>query len=83
MARTHQMIRQINGRRLNVIVEEGGLYEIKPDDAAADSNHIGRICRVEAFQGEPVPNRAMVRYEDTGRIGVVRISDLVEPEAVS
>ncbi len=82
MARTHQLSRYCDGRRLNVIVDEGSVYEIKPEKAGANSRHYGRICRIEALQGEPVPRQTMVRYQDTGRIGIVRLADLEELEPV-
>ncbi len=83
MGKTHHLIRYFNGRRLDVTLEEGRLYEVLPEDPDARSGHAGRICRVEAIEGELVPRKATVRFEDTGRIGVVKIADLVEPEVVS
>jgi len=82
MERTHHVIRYWNGQRLDIAVRVGQLYEVQPDDTEK-SGHRGRICRVEALENAPVPRRARVRYEDTGRIGLVELDDLLEVEAAS
>ncbi len=77
MEKTHQIIRYWKGQRLSVEVTEGELYEIQPEDPT-NSGHLGRRCRVKGFDGEAMPRRAFVEYEDTQRIGLVRIGDLIE-----
>jgi hypothetical protein len=79
MSALHSVIRFVEGERCEVTIREGALYEIQPDDPKK-AGHRGRLCRIQALDHPMMPRRARVMYEDTGRIGMVNLSDLVEPE---
>ena len=76
---THHVIRFIDGRRQDVSISVGELYEFLPAESEAEGQG-GRICRVEAFDDELMPQRARVRFQDNGRIGLVRLNALVEAD---
>jgi hypothetical protein len=78
MSALHSVIRFVEGERCEVAIKEGGLYEIQPEDPDHEG-HRGRLCRIQALDHPLMPRRARVLFEDTGRIGMVDLSDLMEP----
>lgn len=76
---THHVIRFIDGKRQDLSISVGELYEFQPPENATEGQG-GRICRVEAFDDELMPRRARVRFQDNGRIGLVRLNTLVEAD---
>ena len=79
MGQTHQLIRFFDGKRHEVTISVGGLYEFRPPEAAKEGPG-GRICRVEDFDDELMPRRARVRFQDNERIGLVELDTLIEVE---
>jgi hypothetical protein len=77
MSKTHHHIRYWKGRRVDVAVTEGQLCRVLPAKAVGDAG-VGRLCRIEAFDSDTMPRRARVRFEDTGRVGMVSVGDLLE-----
>ena len=75
MGNTHHLIRFLDGKRHDIVIAEGELYEVLPEDPANTAQR-GRICRVEGFDDFLMPTRARVRFEDTGRIGLIEIGEL-------
>jgi hypothetical protein len=79
MNQTHHIIRFIDGKRHKISVYVGGLYEFQPQKSASGEQG-GRICRVEGFDDEFMPRKARVRFQDTGRIGLVMMNALLEAD---
>jgi hypothetical protein len=79
MSQMHQVIRFIDGKRHEVSISVGRLYEFQPSHSAAGEQG-GRICRVEGFDDELMPQRARVRFQDNGRIGLVKLNALFEAD---
>jgi hypothetical protein len=79
MSALHSVIRFVGGERCEVTIQEGALYEIQPDNPEREG-HRGRLCRIQALDHPLMPRRARVLFEDTGRIGMVNLSDLIEPK---
>jgi hypothetical protein len=79
ISQTHHVIRFIGGKRHDVSISVGELYEFQPSDSASEGQR-GRICRVEGFEDELMPRRARVRFQDNGRIGLVDLNALLEAD---
>jgi hypothetical protein len=77
----HNVIRHLDGQRIAVEISEGRMYEVQPTDPKR-SAQTGRLCLIESLDDWVMPRRARVRFEDTGKIGLVDLTDLVEVETV-
>lgn len=79
MSAIHSVLRHLDGQRVNVAISEGRMYEVHPDNPKRCAQ-TGRICRIESLDDWTMPQRARVRFEDSGKVGLVDLTDLVEVE---
>ena len=76
MSRALTLSRLQKGGRIDIEIREGDRYTHRTP--AAQGFTEPRPCRVEAIDESPLPRRAQIRYEDTGRIAMVPLTELVE-----